>query len=80
MSNKNKSLVADTLENTSATQHSNNWSPLACLVEEEDEKDDNHLHVDNLLSITTEMLKPTVKNKITVKWKQKIVRKYSHGM
>jgi hypothetical protein len=38
MSNKNKSLVADKLENTSATKHNNYWSTLACLVKEQEEK------------------------------------------
>ena len=40
----NKSLVADKLENTSATQHKNYWSPLACLVKEQEENDDDHLY------------------------------------
>ena len=61
----NESLVADKLENTSATLSNNYWSPLACLVKEQEEKDDDHLQVDHLLSITTAMSKPTVKNKIT---------------
>ena len=75
MSNKNKSLVADKLENTSATKHNNYWSPLACLVKEQEEKDDNHIYVDHLISITRDMSEPTVKNKITEKWKRKIANR-----
>ena len=63
--NNSKSLVTDKLVNTSATQHNNYWSQLACLVEEQEENDDDHLHVDHLLSIMTDMSKAPVKNKIT---------------
>ena len=52
--NNSKSLVTDKLVNTSATQHNNYWSPLACLVDEQEENDDDHLHVDHLLAITTD--------------------------
>ena len=71
----NKSLVADKLENTSATLSNNYWSPLACLVKEKEEKYDILLHVDHLLSITTDMSKPTVTNKTSEKWKQKIANR-----
>ena len=74
MSN-NKNLVADKLELTFATLNNNYWSPLACLVEEQEENDDDHLHVNHLLSITTDILKPTVKNKITKKWKRTIANR-----
>ena len=74
MSN-NKSLDVDKLETNSATLNNNYWSPLACLVKEQEEKDDDQPHVDHLLSITTDMSKPTAKNKITEKWKQKIANR-----
>jgi hypothetical protein len=74
MSN-NKSPVADKLETTSATLNNNYWSPLASLVKEQEEKDDDQPHVDHLLSITTDMSKPTAKNKITEKWKRKIANR-----
>jgi len=63
--NNIRSLVADKLENTPAISHINYWSPLACLVEEHD----------HLLSITSDLSKPTVKNKITEKWKRKIANR-----
>jgi hypothetical protein len=34
-----------------------------------------HLNVDHFLSITTDTSKPTVKNKITAKWKRKIANR-----
>jgi hypothetical protein len=71
----NKSIVADKLENTSATLNNNYWSQLACLVEEQEEKDDDQLQVDHILSIMTDMSKPTVKNKITEKLKHKIANR-----
>jgi len=75
MVNNSKSLVADKLVITSATKHNNYWSPLACLVEEQEENDDDHLHVDHLLSITTDMSNLPVKKKITEKWKRKIANR-----
>ena len=75
MANNSKSLVADKLVNTSATKDIDYWSLLACLVEEQEENDDDHLHANHLLSITTDMSKPPVKNKITEKWKRKIANR-----
>jgi hypothetical protein len=69
------SLVADKLVNTSATQHNNYWSPLACLVEEQEDTNDDHPNVDHLLSITTDMSKQPVRNKITEKWKRKMTNR-----
>ena len=48
---------------------------MACLVKEQEEKDDDHPHVDHLLAIVTEKTKPTVKNKITEKWKRKVANR-----
>ncbi len=44
-------------------------------MEVQKEEDDDHLHVNHLLSITTDMSKPTVKNKITAKWTRKIANR-----
>jgi hypothetical protein len=67
--NNISSLVADKLEHTLAISHNNYWSPLACLVEEQEENEDDHLlsmrteighlNVDHFLSITTDTSKPT---------------------
>ncbi len=81
----NISLVADKLENTPAITNINYWSPLACLVEEQEDNEDDHLlsmrteighlNVDHFLSISTDISKPTVKNKIAEKWKRKIANR-----
>ncbi len=44
---------------------------MACLVEEQEEEDGDQPRVDHLLSITSDLSNPTVKNKITEKWKRK---------
>ena len=75
MPNNNRSLVADKLENTPAISHINYWSPLACLVKEQEEENDDQPHVNHLLSITSDLPKPTVKNKIVEKWKRKIANR-----
>ena len=59
--NNIKSLGADKIINTSATQNNNYRSLLACLFKDQEEKDDDHPHGNHLLAITT------VKNKITEK-------------
>jgi len=51
----------------------NYWSPLSCLVEEQEEADDaEHYPTEHLFSILTEESKPKSKHKITEKWKQKM--------
>jgi hypothetical protein len=80
MSN-NSSLVADKLVNNPAITHRNYWSPLACLVEEQEDNDNDHLlsmrteighlNVDHFLSITTDTSKPTTQNKIAEKMEEK---------
>ena len=62
-------LVADKLVKTSATTNDNYWSPLACLVEEQDKPNDNQTKVEKI-AILVPATKP--KNKIEDKWKQKI--------
>ncbi len=45
----------------------NYWSPLSCLVKEQEEEDTEHL-----LLISSEMTRPKENNKISEKWRQKI--------
>ncbi len=62
-------VVAYKLVKTSATTNDNYWSPLACLVEEQDKPDDNQTKVEQI-AILVLATKPKNKNK--EKWKQKI--------
>ncbi len=74
VSNK-KFLVAGNLVKTSANKNRNYWSPLSCLVEEQDnnEDEDNGTQTtDQLLAIKAIPQNQTTKNKITKKWKQKV--------
>ena len=83
MANNIKSLGADKLENPSATQHNNYWSPLACLVKEQEEIDDDHPHVDHLLAIVTEKNETNSKKQDHRKMEKKSskpVRHLGHGL
>jgi hypothetical protein len=62
-------IVADKLVKTSATTNDNYWSPLACLVKEQDKPDDDQTKVEQI-AILVLATKP--KNKIKEKWEQKI--------
>ena len=65
--------LADNLVKTSANNKFNYWSPLACLVEEQEELDDEEPpNTEHMCSVTTDNSKPKVKNKISEKWKQKL--------
>jgi hypothetical protein len=65
-------VVADKLVKTSATTNDNYWSPLACLIEEQDKPDDDQTKVERI-AILVPATKP--KNKIKEKWKQKISKR-----
>ena len=65
-----KLCVADNLGKTTANKNRNYWSPLSCLVKEQEEEDAKHL-----LLISLDMTRPKVKNKIVEKWKQKIANR-----
>jgi hypothetical protein len=54
-----KLCVADNLVKTTANKNGNYWSLLSCLVKEQEEEDTDHL-----LSISSDMTRPKVKNKI----------------
>jgi hypothetical protein len=66
------SLVADKLVQTPANKLSNYWSPLSCLVKEQEDEDDEQVVAEHLLSIKGDIMKSKVKNKITKKWKRKV--------
>jgi hypothetical protein len=73
-----KLCVADNLVKTTANKNRNFWSPLSCLVKEQEEEDTKHL-----LSISSDMTRSKVKNKIAEKWKQKIANRtgiFGHGL
>jgi hypothetical protein len=57
-------VVADKLVKTSATTNDNYWSLLACLVEEQDEPNDNQMKVEQIA-----ILVPATKPKNNIKEK-----------
>jgi hypothetical protein len=76
-SNK-KFLVAGNFVKTSANKNRNYWSPLSCLVEEQEDNEDkdNETQMTNqLLAIKAIPQNQTTKNKITKKWKQKVANR-----
>jgi hypothetical protein len=76
-SNK-KFLVASNLVKTSANKNRNFWSPLSCLVKEQEnneDKDDETQTTNQLLAIKAIPQNQTTKNKITKKWKQKVANR-----
>jgi hypothetical protein len=75
MLNNINSLVADKLVQTPANELSNYWSPLSCLVKEQEEEDDEQVVAEHLLSILADIMTSKVKNKITEKWKQKVANR-----
>jgi hypothetical protein len=52
---------------TPANKLDNYWSPLSYLVKEQEEEDAEHVIAEHLLSISTAILKPKVRNKIAEK-------------
>jgi hypothetical protein len=75
MASNKKFLVAGYLVKASANKNKNYWSPLSCLVEEQEDnedEDDGTLTTDQLLGIKAIPQNQTTKNKITEKWKQKV--------
>jgi hypothetical protein len=72
MSNNCISLVADNLEKKPANKNINYWSPLSCLVEEQEDDDVEHTSAKHLLSAVTDFQPSKLQNKIAAKWKRKI--------
>jgi hypothetical protein len=73
-SNK-KFLVAGNFVKTSANKNRNYWSPLSCLVKEQEDnedEDDGTQTNNQLLAIKAILQNQTTKNKITTKWKQEV--------
>jgi hypothetical protein len=66
------SLVADNLVRTPANKNNNYWSPLSCLVEEQEDEEVEHTSADHLLSAITDFQPLKFQYKIAAKWKRKI--------
>ncbi len=69
MSSNIKLCVADNLVKTTANKNRNYWSPLSCLVEEQEEEDAKQTVAEHLLLISLVITRPKIKNKITEKRK-----------
>ncbi len=72
MSNNCISLVADNLVKNPANKDNNYWSPLSCLVKEQEDDDVEHTSAKHLLSAVTDFQPSKLQNKIAAKWKRKI--------
>jgi hypothetical protein len=58
-----KLCVADNLVKITANKNRNYWSPLSCLVKEQEEEDAEQTVAKHLLSISSVKTRPKVKNK-----------------
>jgi hypothetical protein len=72
MSNNCISLVADNLVKNPANKNNNYWSPLSCLVEEQEDEEVEHTSADPLLLAVTDFQPSKLRNKIAAKWKRKL--------
>jgi hypothetical protein len=70
-----KILVADNLVKSPANKRYNYWSPLSCLVEEQENEEVVQTIADHLLLIAMDNPKTTVKNKIAETWKRKLANR-----
>ncbi len=78
MASNKKFLVAGNFVKTSASKNRNHWSPLSCLVEEQEDnedEDDGTQTTNQLLAIKAIPQNQTTKNKITKKWTQKVANR-----
>jgi hypothetical protein len=66
------SLVADNLVKTPANKNNNYWSPLSCLVEEQEDNNVEHTSAKHLFSAVTDFQPSMLQNKIAANWKWKI--------
>jgi hypothetical protein len=71
-SNNCISLVADNLEKNPANKNNNYWSPLSCLVKEQEDKEVEHTSAYHLQPAVTEFQPSMLQNKIAAKWKRKL--------
>jgi hypothetical protein len=67
MSNNCISLVADNLVKTPGNKNNNYWSPLSCLVKEQEDKEVEHTSAKHLLSAGTDFQPSKLQNKISTK-------------
>jgi hypothetical protein len=72
MLNKCNTLLEDKLVKLPANKNTNYWSPLSCLVKEQEEEDSLHTGLEHLMLVTTDHPPPPKQNKTATKWKQKI--------
>ncbi len=63
-------IVADNLAKTNANKNINYWSPLSCLVEEQEDDDVEPPITEQIFSVTTEESTEKSNNKIAEKWKR----------
>jgi hypothetical protein len=54
------------------TKSNNYWSPLSCLVEEQEDEEVEHTSANHLLSAVTDFQPSKLQNKIPAKWKRNI--------
>jgi hypothetical protein len=66
------SLVAENLVKTPTNGNINYWSPLSCLVEEQEDEEVEHTRAKHFLSAVTDFQPSKLQNKIAAKWKRKI--------
>ena len=71
-------FLADKLQKTPANKNINYWSPLSCLVEEQEDDDVEPPITEQIFSVTTEESTQKSNNKIAEKWKRKL--KNRHGI
>jgi hypothetical protein len=67
MSNSCVSLVADNLVKTPANKNNNYWSPLSCLVKEQEDEGVEHTRAKHLLSAVIDFQPSKLQNKIAAK-------------
>jgi hypothetical protein len=60
--------------NLYANKNDNYWSPLSCLVKEQEDKEVEHTSANHLLSVAvvTDFQPSKLQNKIAAKWKRKL--------
>jgi hypothetical protein len=72
MSNNCISQVADNLVKKPENKNNNYWSPLSCLVKEQEDNEVEHTSANHLLSAVTDFQPSELQNKIATKWKRKL--------
>jgi hypothetical protein len=65
-------VVAAILDHHSAYIHSNYWSPLACLVDEQEMEENSHTPYIERIAVMSTTASPCPQKKIAAKWAQKI--------